>query len=414
MAASLKVRFAKDLFIRSLRNLQFGSLELVCPRETRVFGEARSELHATIAVEDEQFFVRALAGGDVGIGESYMDGQWTSPDVQSVIRLGIRNMALVEKSHPFLSAITRLKNRWAHRRRANTVDGSRTNISHHYDLGNDFYSLFLDRTMAYSCAYYSNSSDSLEEAQLRKFDRICGKLQLVPGDRVLEIGTGWGGFAIHAARNYGCHVTTTTISSRQHEYAGEWVARLGLKDRIRVLKSDYRELTGSYEKIVSIEMFEAVGYKFYDQFFTVCDRLLEPNGKMMIQTITMNEDRFADYVESCDWIQKYIFPGAELASFSEILRSTARATSLSMCQSEDIGLHYVHTLNAWRERFHGSLDRVRQLGFDDRFIRMWDYYLAYCAAAFAERYISNVQLVFVKDRNPAKVCTQSRIAALQR
>lgn len=306
MESSLKARLAKELFIRSLKDLRFGYLELVCPRETRMFGDAGSDLHAMIAVEDEDFFIRAIPGGDVGIGESYMDGQWTSPDVGSVIRLGIRNLALIEKSHPLLSALTRLKNSWAHRRRPNTMDGSRRNISHHYDLGNDFYSLFLDPSMAYSCAYYSEAADSLEKAQLLKFDRICGKLPIAPGDRVLEIGTGWGGFAIHAARNWGCHVTTTTISARHHEHAAEWVGRLGLQDRIHVLKSDYRELRGSYDKIVSIEMFEAVGHRYYDDFFTACDRLLEPNGKLMIQTITMNENRFEDYLDGCDWIQKYI------------------------------------------------------------------------------------------------------------
>ena len=398
MATSLKVRFAKDLFIRSLKQLRFGSLELVCPRETRVFGDGSSGLRATIAVEDEEFFARVLAGGDIGIGESYMDGQWTSPGMESVIRLGSRNLAWIEKSHPLLSAVARLKNKWAHRRRANSMEGSLANVSYHYDLGNDFYSLFLDPTMAYSCAYYSGASDSLEDAQLRKFDRICSKLRISPGDRVLEIGTGWGGFAIHAGKNYGCRITTTTISSRQHGYASEWVARLGLQDRIHVLKSDYRELRGTYDKIVSIEMFEAVGYKYYDEFFTACDRLLEPGGKMLLQTITMNENRFLEYVESCDWIQKYIFPGGELASVAEMLRSIARATGLSMCESEDIGVHYVRTLNAWRERFLAAIPDVRQLGFDDRFIRMWDYYLAYCAAAFGERHVSDVQLMFAKDR----------------
>jgi cyclopropane-fatty-acyl-phospholipid synthase len=252
--------------------------------------------------------------------------------------------------------------------------------------------------MTYSCAFYSKPSDSLEDAQLRKFDRICAKLQIGPGDRVLEIGTGWGGFAIHAARNYGCHITTTTISSRQYEYALDLVSRAGMQDRIEVWKRDYRELTGSFDKIVSIEMFEAVGYRYYDDFFGACDALLEPKGKVLIQTITMNESRFKEYLNSSDWIQKYIFPGAELASLPGILRSIARVTSLSMCESEDIGFHYVQTLNAWRERFHAALPSVRQLGFDNRFIRMWDYYLAYCSAAFAERYISDVQLVFEKDR----------------
>ena len=398
MAPGLKTRIAKHLFLSSLKRLRSGSLELVCPRETVVFGDRSSDLNATIAVEDEEFFWRAIAGGDIGVGESYTDGQWTSPEIGSVIRLGIRNLPLIEKSHPILSAISRLRNIRGHRRRSNTVKGSRANISHHYDLGNDFYRLFLDRTMAYSCAYYSDESDSLEQAQLRKFDVICHKLNLAAGDRLLEIGTGWGGFAIHAAKNYGCDVTTTTISSRQFEYAQEWVRRSELQDRIRVLNSDYRQLRGTYDKLVSIEMFEAVGHKYYDEFFTACDRLLAPHGKMLLQTITMNEDRFPAYVKDCDWTQKYIFPGGELASFNEILRSITKATKLSMCESEDIGVHYVYTLNAWRNRFQNALSDVRQLGFDDRFIRTWDYYLAYCTAAFAERYISDVQLVFVKDR----------------
>ena len=398
MASGLKTRIAKHLFLRSLQKLRSGSLEVVCPRETLLYGDSKADLHAIIAVEEEEFFLRAIAGGDIGVGESYMDGQWTSPDIGSVIRLGIRNLPLIERSHPILSAINRLRNIRGHRRRPNTVDGSRANISHHYDLGNEFYRLFLDRTMAYSCAYYSGESDDLEQAQLRKFDVICRKLGFAPEDRVLEIGTGWGGFAVHAARNYGCHVTTTTISSRQFEYAKEWVRQSGLQDRIEVLRSDYRELRGTYDKLVSVEMFEAVGHQYYDDFFTACDRLLVPGGKMLLQTITMNEDRFSAYIKDCDWTQKYIFPGGELASFNEILRSITRASKLSMSESEDIGFHYVPTLNAWRERFLNELPNVRQLGFDDRFIRMWDYYLAYCAAAFAERYISDVQLVFVRDR----------------
>jgi cyclopropane-fatty-acyl-phospholipid synthase len=396
--AAMRTLIAKRLFLRSLQHLRFGFLELVGPHETLQFGDAGSDLHGTIAIEDEEFFVRAIVGGDIGVGESYMDGQWTSPDIVSVIRLGIRNLHLIEKAHPILSTISRLKNIRGHRRRSNSIKGSRANISRHYDLGNDFYRLFLDRTMAYSCAYYSDPSDSLEQAQLQKFERVCNKLDIRAGDHVLEIGTGWGGFAIHAAKNYGCNVTTTTISSRQFEYATEWVNRLGLQDRIQLLDSDYRELRGTFDKIVSIEMFEAVGHQYYDEFFTACDRLLLPHGKMLIQTITMNENRFAKYVKDCDWTQKYIFPGGELASFTQILLSISRATKLSMCESEDIGLHYVHTLTAWRDAFQSALPDVQQLGFDDRFIRMWDYYLAYCTAAFAERYVSDVQLVFVKDR----------------
>jgi len=344
-------------------------------------------------VHDEKFFARAVLGGDVALGESYMDGEWSSPDLVTLVRLAVRNLQQIETSNAAISLFSGLADTFRHRRRANTVEGSRANIQAHYDLSNDFFRLFLDRSMMYSCAWYESEDDSLETAQQQKLDRICRKLELGPEDHVLEIGTGWGSFALHAAREYGCMVTTTTISREQHDYARERFRG----ERIELLFEDYRNLRGRYDKIVSIEMFEAVGLEFYDQFFGACDRLLEPHGSMLIQTITMNDRTFPAYRRRADWIQKYIFPGSELASLTGVLQSLARATKLLPFGLEDMGLHYARTLAAWRERFHAAEADVRKLGFDDRFIRMWDYYLAYCGGAFLERHISDVQLMMIKS-----------------
>ncbi len=382
----------KKLFLKMLEGLRGGSLELVFGGETLRFGDPAADLQARLEVHDERFFGRAVLGGDVALGESYMDGDWSSPDLVTLVRLAVRNLQQLESSNAALSVFNRLADTLRHRRRPNTIDGSRKNIGAHYDLSNDFFRLFLDRSMMYSCAWYESEDDSLETAQRQKLDRICRKLELAPGDRVLEIGTGWGSFALHAARNCGCTVTTTTISREQHDYARERFRC----ERIELLLEDYRNLRGRYDKIVSIEMFEAVGLEFYDDFFGACDRLLEPHGSMLVQTITMNDRTFPAYRRRSDWIQKYIFPGSELASLKGILESLARATKLLPFHLEDMGLHYARTLAAWRERFHAATPEVRKLGFDDRFIRMWDYYLAYCGGAFLERHISDVQLVMIK------------------
>jgi cyclopropane-fatty-acyl-phospholipid synthase len=276
------------------------------------------------------------------------------------------------------------------------VEGSRRNIGHHYDLGNDFYQLWLDPTLAYSCAVFERPGQSLEAAQRAKFELICRKLQLGAGDHLLEIGTGWGGFALHAARTRGCRITTTTISRQQFEFARDLFAREGVSDRIELRLEDYRHLEGQYDKAVSIEMFEAVGLAYYDTYIGAVDRLLKPGGRFLLQTITMNEQRFPDYIRQSDWIQKYVFPGAELASVSRILASLGRSSALSVHHLEDIGLHYAHTLRAWRAAFRSRLEDVRAQGFDETFIRMWDYYLATCEGAFAERYIGNAQLLLAK------------------
>jgi cyclopropane-fatty-acyl-phospholipid synthase len=383
-----------------LERLQGGALELVLPDRTFSFGDVRSELSAQLVVHRERFFARALLGGDTAIGEAYMDGDWSTPDLVTLMQLAVRNLAQLEKSSTFFSSFSHFADRLRHRLRANTVEGSRRNIHAHYDLSNEFFRLFLDESMVYSCAWYETAEDSLETAQFQKLDRICRKLELQPKDSVLEIGTGWGAFALHAARNYGCQVTTTTISQQQHEYARVLFDAADKDRRIELLLKDYRDLSGSFDKIVSIEMFEAVGFEHYDDFFRVCDRLLKPDGSLLLQTISMNEQRFLQYVKQSDWIQKYIFPGAQLASLRGVLESLARATRLSLFHAEDMGVHYARTLAAWRERFLARIAEVKALGFDDRFIRMWDYYLAFCEGAFLERHISDFQLLLTKNYNP--------------
>ena len=404
---------AKRLFLSMLERLQGGALELVLPDRTFSFGDVRSELSAQLVVHRERFFARALLGGDTAIGEAYMDGDWSTPDLVTLMQLAVRNLAQLEKSSTFFSSFSHFADRLRHRLRANTVEGSRRNIHAHYDLSNEFFRLFLDESMVYSCAWYETAEDSLETAQFQKLDRICRKLELQPKDSVLEIGTGWGAFALHAARNYGCQVTTTTISQQQHEYARVLFDAADKDRRIELLLKDYRDLSGSFDKIVSIEMFEAVGFEHYDDFFRVCDRLLKPDGSLLLQTISMNEQRFLQYVKQSDWIQKYIFPGAQLASLRGVLDSLARATRLSLFHAEDMGAHYARTLAAWRERFFNSLAEVKALGFDDRFIRMWDYYLAFCEGAFLERHISDFQLLFSKNYNPRPLFQEPWRDALQ-
>lgn len=392
---------AKSLFLRSLENLRGGFLELICPKQTYTFGEPGAALRAMVVIHDERFFVRALLGADVGIGESYMLGQWTSPDLVALVRLAVRNLRSFDSRHRVFSALRGFAGRLRHRLRSNTVRGSRRNIRAHYDLGNDFYRVFLDKGMVYSCAYYRQAADSLETAQEEKLDLICRKLQIEPGDRVLEIGCGWGAFAMHAARHYGAYVTGVTISPAQCEFAAARLAETDLTSgSVKLVLEDYRRLEGTFDKIVSIEMFEAVGFGHYDEFFSACDRLLAPDGSLSLQIITIPEQEVPAYRRRVDWIQTYIFPGSELASLGEILRSLGRVTRLSLVDSESFGLHYARTLAAWRARFFEQREAVRQLGFDERFLRMWDFYLAWCEGGFRERYINVMQLLLAKNGTP--------------
>ncbi len=395
---SIVTELAKTAFLSGLRAVTGGAVTLECPDRTYRFGEP-DKLDATLTIRDERFFVRAATGDEIGLGESFMDGEWTTPDLVALLRLMLRNRRILEGQSRFAGALRRLAGGVARRLRDNSLDGSRRHIQRHYDLGNEFFRLFLDdHLLMYSCGYFASAADTLEQAQAQKVDRICRALKLEPADHVLEIGSGWGGFAVWAATRYGCRVTTTTISDEQYRHVCEWRSRLGEAGmRIEVLRADYWELTGRFDKVVSIEMFEAVGLNHYDDYFLAVDRLLAPDGVMFLQTITVDDQWFPKYQGAPDWIEKYIFPGSELASVGEMLASLARTTSLSMYHAENIGTHYAHTLRAWRTRFHQHLAEVRALGFDERFIRMWDLYLASCEATFLERQTGLFQLVLLKN-----------------
>jgi cyclopropane-fatty-acyl-phospholipid synthase len=387
---------AERLMLAALSQIRNGELELATLGGILCFGDPACGIRARATVLDARAYNAGLWGGEVGLGEAYMKGWWTSDDLVTVVRLAVRNMSAFDRKG-LLTNLGRALQRWRHLGRTNHLAGSKANIAHHYDLGNEFYRLFLDESMAYSCAYFLTESDSLHQAQVNKFDLICRKLRLGKEDHLLEIGTGWGGFAFHAATRYGCRVTTTTISQQQYDHAERLIEEHGLQGQVELRFQDYRHLEGQYDKAVSIEMFEAVGLKYYDTFFGTVDRLLKPGGVMLLQTITMNEQGFPRYHKGTDWIQQYIFPGAELASVSEVIKSLARSTSMGLVHLEDIGPHYARTLRAWREAFCSKLDAVRALGFDETFIRMWDYYLAYCEGAFLERYIGDAQMLLSKD-----------------
>ncbi|NYF78617.1 SAM-dependent methyltransferase [Granulicella arctica] len=388
---------AQRMFYRAMQSISDCCLEIRHGGESRIFGDPAHPLRAEMHIHASRFFSRALFGGEIAIGEAFMDGDWSSPDLVALVRAGVRNMRQVDTANPLLTVATRTMNWLRHRNNNNTETGSKKNIAYHYDLGNDFYRLFLDESMAYSCAYHATAETSLEDAQRAKFDLICRKLDLKPSDHLLEIGTGWGGFAAYAATHYGCRITTTTISAQQHAVAEQRFTELAKSNsKITLLFEDYRKLTGAFDKIVSIEMFEAVGFKHYDEFFAACNRLLKPQGMMLLQTITMNERSFKGYLRQSDWIKKYIFPGAELASVAGILQSTARVGTLQMAHLEEIGEHYAVTLRCWRQRFLAKLADARAMGFEERFLRMWEYYLAYCEGGFLEHYIGDVQILMIK------------------
>ena len=389
---------AEKALIAAMRQIRTGRLELHTPGGMQAFGRGGG-ITAAIAVQNPRFFRQVLSGGEIGLGESYMDGDWTTPDLVPLVRLMLQNREALSSLPGAANWIPRMRDAIAHRRRDNSRSGSRRNIHAHYDLGNAFFRLFLDTSMIYSSAVYERAGDTLEMGQAEKLRLICEKLDLQPWDHVLEIGTGWGGFAHFAATNYGCRVTTTTISAEQHAYARGLMQRTNIADRVDVRFEDYRDLKGTFDKIVSIEMFEAVGLRHYDDYFAAVDRLLKPDGVMLLQTITVDDWRFKEYLSAPTWISKYIFPGAELASVAEILNSLARATRLSLYHAQQIGTHYARTLHQWRERFHARLPEVRAQEFDERFIRMWDLYLGFCEAAFLERHCGDYQLVLSKAAN---------------
>ena len=388
------------LFAR-LRELRNGCLVLVDHTERHRFGAPSAELPEPIVihVHDARLYGDVAFGGSVGAGEAYMRGYWSTNQLVDVVRLFVLNMAALDGLEGGFARLTNPLRKALHTLRRNTRDGSRRNIAAHYDLGNDFFRLFLDETLMYSAARFEYPGQSLYDAQVARLDRICRKLELEPTDHLLEIGTGWGGLALHAAQYFGCRVTTTTISREQWRLARERVREAGLEDRIEVLCRDYRDLDGTYDKLVSIEMIEAIGHSYYDTYFARCAQLLKPEGAMLLQAITIADQRYERARRSVDFIQRYIFPGSCIPSVAALTTSIARASDLRLFDLDDIGPHYATTLARWRQNFRANLPRIRALGYDDRFIRMWEYYFCYCEGGFAERVLGDVQMLLVKPRN---------------
>ncbi|MBS0569575.1 MAG: class I SAM-dependent methyltransferase [Proteobacteria bacterium] len=393
---------------RALRNRLIGQMLRLRDSRLRIvdaLGEAtlgtqaadpRTTLHATVRVHDAAFYRQVAGNGSVGAGEAWMDGAWTCDDPVALMRMLVRNRDLLDAMETGLARLGGWAMRSWHALRRNTRDGSRRNIAAHYDLGNDFFRLFLDDDLMYSSAIYARDDDTLDVASRRKLDCICQKLALTANDRVVEIGSGWGGFALHAARHYGCHVTTTTISREQHELACARVREAGLRDRVEVLLRDYRDLDGRFDKLVCIEMIEAIGHQYLDAYFGKVGALLKPDGMALIQAITIEDHRYAQALRAVDFIKRHIFPGSFIPSVSVMLAAAARTSDLKLFHLEDIGPSYARTLAAWRERFHRRIAEVRAQGYDERFIRMWDFYLAYCEAGFRERATGDVQMLLVK------------------
>jgi cyclopropane-fatty-acyl-phospholipid synthase len=397
-APSVVDRVAVRVMLAAARRIRFGRLAVTLPDGARQeFGDGATGPTAELVVHDLGAVRQILFGGDLGAGEAYMDGLWSSPDLPALAKLASINRDGLGLTRGWWRLPAKLAKTVAHRMRRNTVGQARRNIAAHYDLGNDFYRLFLDETMTYSSAVFATPDQSLADAQRNKYRRMAEGAGLRAGMHVLEIGTGWGGFALYAAGELGCRVTTATISKAQHDLATERVRAAGLENRVTVLLRDYREITGVYDAIVSIEMFEAVGAEFFTTFFEACDLSLRPGGRLSMQTIAFPDIAYGPQVRGANWIQTYIFPGGLLPSLAAIERSL-HGTQLVVRSVEDIAPHYVRTLATWRTRFMARLDDVRSMGFDERFIRMWEYYLTISEAGFDTGVCQDYQIVLEKGR----------------
>lgn len=399
-------RLARNVLLGMLSRLH-GELTLVDESDEAVnvmrLGR-RGGLSAELRVQDGRFWRRVLLGGSIASGETWVEGYWDSPDPVALVRLLARNMRVLDGLERRLGWLTFPLNRLRHWLNRNSLNGSRTNIAAHYDLGNELYRGFLDEKMQYSSAIYPSADATLDQAQRHKLDLICQRLELGPEDHLLEIGTGWGGLAIHAARHYGCRVTTTTLSKAQYEYARDWIAREGLADRITLMLQDYRKLEGRFDKLVSIEMIEAVGHGFLPGYFRQLSRLLAPGGRLLIQAITIADQRFEQYRRGVDFIQRYIFPGGFLPSVSHLTGLLARHTDMTLVRLHDHGIHYADTLREWSQRFLAMTPELQRLGYGEDFIRLWHFYFSYCEGGFRERTISLVHFEAAKPGAGAWRC----------
>ncbi len=403
-AIATKSSFYQNIVLGVLMKMNRGRLYLTLPHGELVTIGDGDGITANVAITDAAFYKRIMLYGDIGFGEAYVDGLWETDNITNVIKWFILNI----ENNPGLSGnkaqsvmvnLLKLLNKMSHSSRANSIAGSQKNISEHYDLNNDFFAIFLDPTMTYSSAYFYKDGLSLEEAQYAKYERLCRQLHLKPTDHVLEIGSGWGANAIYMAQNYGCRVTSLTISKEQQKLATERVQAAGLSDKVEILLMDYRLLEGKFDKIVSVEMLEAVGHKYLDEYFRCCHELLKPNGILALQVITSPDSRYDSLRKGVDWIQKHIFPGSLLPSVAAINGAINRTGDMTMIDLKDMGLDYARTLKLWYNQFNQNLQKVLALGFDERFIRKWNYYLCYCEAAFAMRNINVMQLAYTRPNN---------------
>jgi cyclopropane-fatty-acyl-phospholipid synthase len=406
---SLLTRLARSLLLRQLRKIRHGRLRLIDGAHDEAYGSVSegAPFDVTLRVRSPRFYADVVFAGTVGAGEAYINGGWHCDDLTGLVRLMVLNRHLMEDVDAGWSRVSAPLLRLAHWLNRNDKSGSRRNIAAHYDLGNAFFELFLDETMAYSCGIFARPESTLLEASIAKFDAACSKLGLRPGQHLLEIGTGWGGLAMHAAREYGCVVTTTTISREQYDLARDRIARAGLGSRITVLLEDYRDLRGEYDALVSIEMIEAVGHQYLDGYFRRCSNLLKPAGAMLLQAITIRDQFYEQARRSVDFIKRFIFPGSFIPSVKAITDSLARASDLKLFHMEDIGPHYARTLRLWRERFLARHSEVRALGYPESFLRMWEYYLCYCEGGFAERQLGDVQMLLTKPQ-----CRRAPVATI--
>lgn len=393
----IQSKWARQGVFRILSHLQRGQLQIQDPLGEATFGHLDSEggLHVRIQVHDLDCYRLMLTGGSNGAAESYLRGHWDTDELTALIQLLLRNRKQMDALEGIFSTVSAWASRIWHNNNRNTRLGSQRNIAAHYDLGNEFFRLFLDRHQMYSSALYQTADDDLEQASINKMEAVCRKLQLCEDDRVIEIGSGWGGMAVYAAHHYGCHVTTTTISQEQYNAACERVKVAGLEHKVTVLKQDYRDLQGRFDKLISIEMVEAVGHQFLPQYFTTINRLLKKDGRALIQAITIDDNQYKKALKQVDFIKRYIFPGSFIPCVT-LLTQEASNNQLRLFNLEDLGASYARTLHDWSHRFHGNLDQVRAQGFDERFIRMWRFYLSYCEGGFLERAISDVQMLLLK------------------
>lgn len=399
VSATETLGFWQRLMFRALeKNIQQGYLVLEQNGQTWAFGDAHSDCRALVEIRDPAVYKEFVLGGGLGAAEAYVLKLWDTHDLTAVVQVFARNLDAID-NNPFLLSFRKVLSWLDHKFNRNTINQSRRNIAAHYDLGNPLFEKFLDPHMMYSAAIYPAAGASLEDAQTFRLHRICQKLDLQPDDHLLEIGTGWGGMAIFAAKHYGCKVTTTTISQQQFDYAKERVAAEGLTDRITLLLQDYRLLEGKYDKLVSLEMIEAVGHEYLSTYFKKCDALLKPHGAMLLQAITIADQRYDYYRKSVDFIQKYIFPGGALPSIARMAHEVSKATQMTVKHLEDFGPHYARTLKDWRERFNRQSEALHDMGYDEAFQRLWNYYFAYCEGGFWERNIGVAQLLLAKPDN---------------